>query len=144
MTAGQVPETIMTGNTANISHIAEFGLYDWVMLCYNKLCFPDNKIVLGRYLGPTIDTGLALMPKILKLNGVFVCRSTLQHLTDEKLNGPIIKRCDAHLMSQLNIILDQQQCRRTSPLKTWPQTLSTMMRPTLFVRLTQTEKSRWQ
>jgi hypothetical protein len=25
MTAGQVPETIMTGNTANISHIAEFG-----------------------------------------------------------------------------------------------------------------------
>ncbi len=31
MTAGQVPETIMTGNTANISHIVEFGLYDWVM-----------------------------------------------------------------------------------------------------------------
>jgi hypothetical protein len=31
MTAGQVPETIMTGNTANISHIAEFGWYDWVM-----------------------------------------------------------------------------------------------------------------
>jgi hypothetical protein len=28
MTAGQVPETIMTGNTANISHIAEFGWYD--------------------------------------------------------------------------------------------------------------------
>jgi hypothetical protein len=31
MTAGQVPETIMTGNTADISQIAEFGWYDWVM-----------------------------------------------------------------------------------------------------------------
>jgi hypothetical protein len=31
MTAGQVPETIMTGNTADISHIAEFGWYNWVM-----------------------------------------------------------------------------------------------------------------
>jgi hypothetical protein len=30
MTAGQVPETIMTGNTADISHIAEFGWYGWV------------------------------------------------------------------------------------------------------------------
>ncbi len=28
MTAGQVTETIMTGNTAVISHIAEFGWYD--------------------------------------------------------------------------------------------------------------------
>jgi hypothetical protein len=36
MTAGQVPETIMTSNSANISHIAEFGLYDWVMLRDNK------------------------------------------------------------------------------------------------------------
>ncbi len=32
MTTGQVPETIMTGNTADISHIAEFGWYNWVML----------------------------------------------------------------------------------------------------------------
>jgi hypothetical protein len=31
MTAGQVPGTIMTGNTADISHIAEFGWYNWVM-----------------------------------------------------------------------------------------------------------------
>jgi hypothetical protein len=31
MTAGQVPETIMTGDTADISHIAEFAWFDWVM-----------------------------------------------------------------------------------------------------------------
>jgi hypothetical protein len=31
MTNGKVPETIMTGSTANISHICKFGWYDWVM-----------------------------------------------------------------------------------------------------------------
>ncbi len=89
MTAGQVPETIMTGNTADISHIAEFGWYDWVMFRDNKPSFPDDKLILGCYLGPAIDTGSALMAKILKSNGVFVCRSTLRHLTDEELNSPV-------------------------------------------------------
>ena len=72
MTAGQVPETIMTGNTADISHIAEFGWYDWVMFCDNVPSFPDDKLILGRYLGPAIDTGLTLTAKILKSN---VCLS---------------------------------------------------------------------
>jgi hypothetical protein len=95
MTTGQVPETIMTGNTANISHITELGWYDWVMFCDNKPSYPDDKLILGSYLGPAIDTGLALMAKILKSNGVFVCRSTLWHLTDEELSSSVHKdmRC---------------------------------------------------
>jgi hypothetical protein len=91
MTAGQVPETIMTGNTANISHIAEFCWYNWVMFQDNEPSFPDDKLILSRYLGPAIDTGLALTAKILKLNGVFVCRSTLRHHTDEELDSPVHK-----------------------------------------------------
>jgi hypothetical protein len=91
MTAGQVPETIMTGNTANISHIAEFGWYDWVMFRDNEPSFPDDKLILGHYLGPAIDTGLALTAKILKSNSVFVCRSTLRHLTDEELDSSVHK-----------------------------------------------------
>jgi hypothetical protein len=87
MTTGQVPKTIMMGNTTDISHIAEFGWYDWVMFCDNKPSYPDDKLILGRYLRPAIDTGSALMAKILKLNGVFVCRSTLRHLTDEELSS---------------------------------------------------------
>jgi hypothetical protein len=95
MTAGQVPETIMTGNTTNFSHIAEFGWYDWIMFCDNKPSFPDDKLILGHYLGPAIDTGSALMAKILKSNGVFVCRSTLRHLTEEEFDSPVHKdmRC---------------------------------------------------
>jgi hypothetical protein len=83
MTAGQVPDTIITGNIADFSHNAEFGCYDWVMFRDNKPSYPDNKLILGGYLGPAIDTGLALTAMILKSNGVFVCRLTLQHLTDE-------------------------------------------------------------
>ncbi len=53
--------------------------------------FPDDKLILGHYLGPAIDTKSALTAKILKSNGVFVCRSTLRHLTDEELNSSVHK-----------------------------------------------------
>jgi hypothetical protein len=61
------------------------------MICDSEPFYPDDKLILGRYLGPAIDTGLALMAKILKLNGVFVCRSTLRHLMDEGLNSSVYK-----------------------------------------------------
>jgi hypothetical protein len=47
MTNGKVPETIMTGSTANISHICEFGWNDWVMFRDNVPTFPEVKLILG-------------------------------------------------------------------------------------------------
>ncbi len=47
MTNGEVPETIMTGSTADISHTCEFGWYDWVMFWDNVPTFPDVKLILG-------------------------------------------------------------------------------------------------
>jgi hypothetical protein len=82
MTNGEVPETIMTGSTADISHICQFAWYDWVMFRDNIPTFPDPKLILGRYLGPAINVGLALTTKIPKSNGQVVYRSTLQHLTN--------------------------------------------------------------
>ena len=79
----------MTGTTADISHIAEFGWYDWVMYRDNIPSYPDDKLILGRYLGPATDIGSALTAKILQPNGQFVCRSTLRHLTDEELQSSI-------------------------------------------------------
>jgi hypothetical protein len=89
MTNGKVPETIMTGSTADISHICEFGWYDWVMFRDNVLTFPDVKLTLGGYLEPATNVGSALTAKILKLNGQTVCRSTLRHLTNEETHCPI-------------------------------------------------------
>jgi hypothetical protein len=47
----------MTGNTTDISHIAEFAWYNWVMFRDNKPSYSDDKFFLGRYLGSAIDTG---------------------------------------------------------------------------------------
>ncbi len=89
MTNGKVPETIMTGSTANISHLCEFGWYDWEMFRDNVPMFPDVKLTLEQYLGPATNVGSALTTKILKSNGQTVCRSTLQHLLDKEINCPI-------------------------------------------------------
>ena len=86
---GQVPETIMTGGTADISHIGEYGWFDWVMFRDNLPTFPDDKMILGRYLGPATDIGSAMTAKILKANGQFVCRSTLRQLTQEELDSRV-------------------------------------------------------
>ncbi len=55
----------------------------------NVPTFPDNKLTLGRYLGPEINIGSALTAKILKSNGQTVCRSTLRHLNDLEIHCPI-------------------------------------------------------
>ncbi len=89
MTNGKVPETIMTGSTANMSHICEFGWYDWVMFQDNVPTFPDVKLILRRYLGPATNVGSASTTKILKSNGQTICRLTLRHLNDEEIHCPI-------------------------------------------------------
>jgi hypothetical protein len=62
MTNGEVPETIMTGSTANISHICEIGWYYWVMYRDNVPTFPDIKLTLGQYLGHATNVGSSPMP----------------------------------------------------------------------------------
>ncbi len=89
MTNGKVPETIMTGSTADISHICEFAWYDWVMFRDNIPTFPDHKLILGPYLGPATCVGSALTANILKSNGQVVYRSTLQHLTNPERCCPV-------------------------------------------------------
>jgi hypothetical protein len=89
MTNGKVPETIMTGSTANISHICEFGWYDWAMFRDNFPTFPGFKLTLGQYLGPVTNVGSALTAKILKSNRQTVCRSNLWHLNNEETHCPI-------------------------------------------------------
>ena len=84
---GEVPETVMTGDTADISIIAEHAWYEWIKF-YDPVgkTFPEDKTYLGRYLGPAIDIGPALTAKILKSNGEVVYRSTYRSLTPQEMN----------------------------------------------------------
>ena len=49
---GQVPETIMTGQTANILPYIKHEWYEWVKAMNPKLSHPEDKEILGRWLGP--------------------------------------------------------------------------------------------
>ncbi len=82
----------MTGDTADISHIAEFAWFDWVMFRDNVPAYLDDKMTLGRYLGPATNTGSALTTKILKANCQFVCRTTVRPLSDDELQSSVHQR----------------------------------------------------
>ena len=69
---GETPETVLSGETSNISQFCELSFYKWVMLCNEPVAFPDENPVLGRFLGIAIDVGPAMTTKILKHNGEVV------------------------------------------------------------------------
>jgi hypothetical protein len=79
---GQVPETHVTGSTADISTIAEYKWYQWVYFKDEIQSFPGLPFILGRYLGRSKDVGPAMAAKILKQNGQVVVRTTFRGLTD--------------------------------------------------------------
>ena len=85
---GDVPATVLTGDTADISHICEYGWYDYVW--YSTI--PDENMEnrqLGRYLGPSHDVGTALCARILTRKGKLVSRTSVFPLSiaDENSEG---------------------------------------------------------
>jgi hypothetical protein len=47
---GQTPETLMSGETADISSLCEFEWFQWIWYCDEIASFPNDSRVLGRYL----------------------------------------------------------------------------------------------
>ena len=70
---GDAPKGKMKGTTANISQICEYEWYEWVMFRDYPHQYPKEKMILGRYLGPSMDVGSAMTAKILKGNGEVMC-----------------------------------------------------------------------
>ena len=85
---GEVPETVVSGETSDISPFCELEWYEWVMFRDSAVSFPEEKMVLGRYLGPSADVGPAMTAKLLKSNGWTVHKSTYRALTPEELASP--------------------------------------------------------
>ena len=74
----QVPETMLTGQTSDISNLAEYGWYEWVK--YHD--YSSKEETLGRWLGPTEDNvGSAMASKILMKNCNTYVTATLRPLT---------------------------------------------------------------
>ncbi|KAL7476070.1 LOW QUALITY PROTEIN: hypothetical protein ACHAW6_001951 [Cyclotella cf. meneghiniana] len=58
---GHAPETVVLGKTADISPFCEFGFWDSFKFQDRDVAFPDNQLVLGKYLGISIDMGPLMM-----------------------------------------------------------------------------------
>ena len=68
---GKVPATRLTRNTGDISHLAEFGWYDWVWFLSPEKENMECRL-LGRYVGPSTNVGDALCARIIMAKGKFV------------------------------------------------------------------------
>ena len=86
---GEVPETMVTGQTADISQFCELAWYDWVMFLDTAQPFPNQPWVLGRYLGPSIDVGPAMTGKFLLPNGEVMHRTTYRGLKPDEEASPL-------------------------------------------------------
>ena len=87
-----MPETIVTGQTADISPFCKLKWYEWVKFCDTSQSFPNDVILLGQYLGPSLDIGPAMTAKILKANGKVVYQSTYRGLNNDEIKSPIEQR----------------------------------------------------
>ena len=103
---GQVPETVMSGQTCDISSLCEFECFEWVIFFQPKETYPDDKMFIGRWLGPATDVGTAMTYKILRPDGGYVCRSTLRSWTSNEEANPIKMAERVSFMKQLNSCID--------------------------------------
>jgi hypothetical protein len=86
---GEVPETIVSGQTSDISPFVEYEWYEWCFFFDSSVSFPKDKEILGRWLGPSTDVGSAMTYKLLKSNGEVVHRSTVRPLTRDEVMDPV-------------------------------------------------------
>jgi hypothetical protein len=86
---GAVPATLMTGDTLDISYLAEFGWYQWVWYLSPEDASMNTKS-LGRYLGPSHDVGEALCAAILTDKARIVSRTSVFPLTLAEQNSDVM------------------------------------------------------
>ena len=97
----------MHGISSDISDICEFEFYELVMFNDSQATFPETKFLVGQWLGPVVDVGSALTYKILKRNSQVVPRSTIRHLTLDKLTNPdhiaMTKAFDDNIIQKIGV-----------------------------------------
>jgi len=97
---GRTPYEIVTGNTPDISEYTDYSWYDTVWYHDQEATFPENTRILAKWLGVAHRVGQALCYYLLPSSGKPIVRSTVQPLTPEEAQDPVVQK---------NIVsLDQQ------------------------------------
>ena len=82
---GKVPDTLVNGESPDISEFSQFKWCEWVKYRDQQVIFPDNNFVLWRYLGPRTDIAPTMTCKLLNIKGNYIYRSTVRALTDDEV-----------------------------------------------------------
>ena len=72
---GEVPKTVVSGETSDNSQFCELEWFKWVMFWDENAPYPDDLLKLVHYHEPSIDVGPAMTAKILTQNGHMFHRS---------------------------------------------------------------------
>ena len=105
---GKTPATKMTGDTPDISFLAEFGWFDFIWY------FPAPKAPkkLGRYLGPSMTVGSAMCGTVITEKATHLDRTSIMPLTREDLNDPAVQAKMVEFMTELTTKLDARMARQ--------------------------------
>jgi hypothetical protein len=89
---GQTPETLMEGETADISELCEYDWCQWLYYRDTQSSFLDATKVLVRYIGPAKSVGPMMCCHIPKANGNILQRSMVGPLTPAELTSADTKQ----------------------------------------------------
>ncbi len=95
---GSTPEGKLTGDTSDISNMAEFGIWDWVWFLSPQDTLKNDqgekdmhRKRLGRYLGPSDGVGEAMSGRVINSRAQRMHRTSIFPLTQEEQNSEEIK-----------------------------------------------------
>lgn len=93
---GRTPYEEVTGETPDISAIADFEFYDWVWYWDGV----EGEAKIGRWLGPSHGIGSGMTYWILPISCEPISRGTVQHMTKEEQLDPVnVKLMDDYTKS---------------------------------------------
>ena len=120
-----MPETLLSGKTADISPFIEHEWYDFVKWFDHGSSFPEPKEVHGRWLGPSMDIGPAMCSKIIKSNGQIINLSSYRGITEEERQDPTQKKLrdefDSELIKKLGQPMSEQALQYIDPTVVTPE-----------------------
>jgi hypothetical protein len=101
----------MTGDTSDISFLAEFGWYDWVWYLSPQGSEGHQDLSrkrLGRYLGPAVNVGDAMCGTVMNSKGSRMDRTSIIPLTVEDNNSDVVKKMKEVFEETLKVKLKER------------------------------------
>ena len=98
----------MTGDTIDISNLAEFEWYEYVYYITPASHDSLANKRLGRYLGPSFDVGEAMCMKVLNSNAKNLSRTLVFPISEEELRSAKFKEKKEAFEKELAVIVGQR------------------------------------